>query len=155
MTETIWQLIALGATALSFAMILLLALTYRRPRPVSRLLAGAYLIGVPSAAGLYLVLAGTSLELLPALAGAAVGGALGWWQAGAIHVYRRDGRLFSQNAPWYIVAWGISYAATQVAAVLLPGTLPAGAAAVSLVLTSASLWTANARLWTGMDNLTP
>jgi hypothetical protein len=155
MTDHTWRILGLASCGLSLTLILILALNYRRPRPVSRLLILVHLLAVPAAIGLYVAVAGVVIEPSWLLGGVALGVLLGWWQGSAGRVYLEDGHLFVRNAGWYVVAWGITCTVGQGVAILSTQMLPATIATLSLVVGSAALWTSKAHLFAVASRAAP
>jgi hypothetical protein len=147
MTEQTWRILGLASCGLSLALILILAHTYRQPRPVSRLLILVHLLAVPTAIGLYVGIAGIVLEPTWILGGVALGALLGWWQGSAGRVYLEDGHVFVRNAGWYLVAWGVTCTVGQGVALLSTQMMPASVATLSLVVGSVALWMSKAHLF--------
>ncbi len=146
MTEQTWYVVGMAGVGLSLALIALMALTYRRPRPVSRLVTAAYLLALPGVVGVYLVVSGIAVEPLWLLGAAVLGLALGWWQGCAGQVERLGDRLVVRNATWYLLAWGATCAVGQLVAVLAGAMLPATVGALTLIIGSAALWASKAQL---------
>jgi hypothetical protein len=155
MTEQAWRILGLASCGLSLALILILALTYRQPRPVARLLILVHLLAVPAAIGLYVGIAGIAMQPTWMLGGVALGALLGWWQGSAGRVYLEDGHVFVRNAGWYLVAWGVTCTVGQGVAILSTQMMPASVATLSLVVGSAALWTSKARLLAAASRAVP
>jgi hypothetical protein len=147
MSEEIWRIAALASVGVSLALIALLALTYRRPRPVSRLLTVAYLLALPAVAALYVVVSGVAIGPFWLLAAAGLGLVLGWWQGCAGRVERIGDRLVVRNAGWYLLAWGGTCAVGQIVATIAGSMAPASVGALTLVVATAALWASKALLF--------
>jgi hypothetical protein len=138
------KIVSIAMLVLFVASVILLVLTFRKPKKVS----------IPSIA-LTIIISLVTLLVFSSITAyepsfwmwlpmVAIGATIGWYWARTTRLFVKESRVYSQNSVLYLVVWGAIFAFSQL--ITIATNRPPGLAMALLIVSTATVWGTNSNI---------